>query len=180
MICFPQYIYLMPFPLLMIPNATNLSNNYYSKTLFLYQIGQHTGTFFNSTKFIHLCFNSTSYSMNGYPITTSNTHRDIGIILSTDLSWKDRQSHISAKAYKTLGLLRRTFSHTANIQIKKSLYLATKYILNDFTSDCKTRLINLSLLPLIYILDLYNILFFVKSIKNPSNSFNIKNYVDFC
>ena len=31
-----------------------------------------------------------------------------------------------------------------------------------------------------YIFDLYDILFFVKSIQNPSGSFNIMNYVNFC
>jgi len=110
MICFPQYFSLMPFPLLMIPNATNLSYNYwilsnYSKTLTLYQIGQHTGTFFLTLAnlFIYALYNSkfpTSYSINGYPITTSNTHRGLGIILSTDLSWKDHRSYISTKATK--------------------------------------------------------------------------------
>jgi len=53
-------------------------------------------------------------------------------------------------------------------------------ILNDFTSNYKTRLINLNLLPLMYQLDLYNILFFIKSFQNPTTSFNIRNYVDFC
>ena len=59
---------------------------------------------------------------------------------------------------------------------------ATKYILNNFTSDYNTHLINLNLLPLMYLLDLYDILFFVKLTKNPSESFNIREtvYVNFC
>jgi len=50
---------------------------------------------------------------------------------------------------------------------------AKKYILDDYSSDYKQRLLNLQLLPLMYTLDYYDILFFVKSLKQPSNHFNI-------
>ena len=56
---------------------------------------------------------------------------------------------------------------------------ASKFILNDYTSDYKTRLLQLSLLPLSMIYELNDICFFVKSIKQPSSSFNILNYVSF-
>jgi len=49
----------------------------------------------------------------------------------------------------------------------------TKYILNDNTSDYKRHLLMLKLL------DYYDILFFVKSMKHPSNHVNILNYVNF-
>ena len=44
---------------------------------------------------------------------------------------------------------------------------ATKYILNDFTSDYKDRLISLELLPLMMFYELLDIMFFVKSLKAP-------------
>ena len=50
---------------------------------------------------------------------------------------------------------------------------ATKYILNDYISDYKTRLLKLELLPLMYTFELSDIMFFIKSIKNPTSSFNI-------
>ena len=50
---------------------------------------------------------------------------------------------------------------------------STKYILNNYTSDYKTRLLKLKLLPLMYLLDLSDVLFFIKSIKLPSDNFNI-------
>ena len=56
---------------------------------------------------------------------------------------------------------------------------ATKVILNDYTSDYKSRLIKLQLLPLMYMYDLSDILFFIKSAKTPNNSFDIMNYVSF-
>ena len=43
----------------------------------------------------------------------------------------------------------------------------TKYILNDYNSSYKTRLIQLDLLPLKYQYELSDLLFFIKSYKNP-------------
>ena len=56
---------------------------------------------------------------------------------------------------------------------------ATKYILNDYTSNYKERLLRLKLLPLMYIYDLADIMFFIKSVKFPSEKFNISNFVEF-
>ena len=82
---------------------------------------------FNTNKFIHLSFNtqfSTSYHVNCTPITSSNARCDLGIILSSNLSWKDHYTSLLSKAYRTLGLLRRTFSSNLNIYAKKSLYIS--------------------------------------------------------
>ena len=48
---------------------------------------------------------------------------------------------------------------------------ATKYILNDFifTSCYKTRLLKLNLLPLMYMFELQDLLFTIKSIKSPTS-----------
>ena len=56
---------------------------------------------------------------------------------------------------------------------------ATKYILNDFTSDYKDRLISLKLLPLMMFYELLDIMFFVKSLKTPNDCFDISNYLQF-
>ena len=150
---------------------------------------------FNTNNFRHLSFNTeltTSYNIDNSLIMSSNTHCDLGIILSTDLSWKDHYNHISSKAYRILGLLNRcTSSRSINITCttKRTLYLAlvrsqllycsplwhpylfqdisalkriqcraTKYIMNDYISDYKTRLIKLKLFPLMYTYDLCDIL----------------------
>ena len=52
---------------------------------------------------------------------------------------------------------------------------ATKYILNDYTSSYKTHLLKLNLLPLMYMFELQDPLFAIKSIKSPTNQFNIIN-----
>ena len=56
---------------------------------------------------------------------------------------------------------------------------ATKYILNDYTSDYRSRLIKLDLLPLMYYLELNDVMFCVQSLKSPSVHFNILDYVSF-
>ena len=56
---------------------------------------------------------------------------------------------------------------------------ATKYILNDYTSDYKSRLLKLHILPLMYTLDLNDIMFFIKSLKTNHNGFDIKNFISF-
>ena len=90
--------------------------------------------------------------------------------------------HITAKAYRSLGLLRRSFSNSVSIPVKKTLYIslvrsqltygsqlwhphlikdivnleqvqrcATCFILNEFNSSYKSRLLNLNLFPLMYL-----------------------------
>ena len=54
----------------------------------------------------------------------------------------------------------------------------TCFILNDYNSNYKSRLLKLNLLPLIYLLDYYD-MFFVTSLKHPSTHFNVQQYVKF-
>ena len=93
-----------------------------------------------------------------------------------------------------------SFSHTILPKTKKILYMTLvrshlvyssriwrPYLIkdtisleiNDFTSDYKTRLTNLKILPLMYQFELADILFFIKSVKHPTASVNILDYVSF-
>ena len=113
---------------------------------------------------------------------------------------------ITSKAYKSLGLLCRVFKNSHYPEARKCLYIsivrpnllycsplwrpylikdidllervqrrATKFILSDY----KTTLIQLGMLPLMYILEIADIVFFIKSINNPSDKFNILDFVGF-
>ena len=152
------------------------------------------------------------YFINNLPISSSNQQKDLGIIISSDLCWTLQVSKITSKAYRILGLLRRTFCSSNNTTTKKTLYIslvrsqflygsqiwrplllkdvnaieslqrrATKYILNDYESDYRSRLIKLHLLPLTMVLELNDICFFVNSLKlaSTSNSFDISKHVSF-
>ena len=65
-----------------------------------------------------------NYHINSVLITSTDTHKDLGVIISADLQWKSHYQHIISKAYKMLGLLRRFFSSINCIQVKRSLYLS--------------------------------------------------------
>ena len=73
--------------------------------------------FFNNSKcfLVRFCPNLTSsqslpdsYTIDNYSIQRCDHHKDLGIILSSDLSWSLHIQDITAKAYQALGLLRRT------------------------------------------------------------------------
>ena len=72
--------------------------------------------FFNKSKFIHLRFLSKTtstdhptYTVNGNAIKSSQQHKDLSIMFSSDFSWTAHYSKITTKAYQMLGLIRRTF-----------------------------------------------------------------------
>ena len=56
---------------------------------------------------------------------------------------------------------------------------ATKYILSDYTSSYKSRLQQLNILPLMFVFELQDLMFLIKSLKSPTDNFNINNYITF-
>ena len=181
--------------------------------LFLWS--QTSELYFNDSKFAHMHFwseqltDAVTYYINGKTVSPVVKIKDLGILLSSSLVWDDHYNFILSKAYKILGLIRRTFS-TNLIPIKKKLYIslvraqilycsqvwrpykikdillleqaqrrATKYILNDYYSSYKSRLMKLKLFPLIYIFEINDIMFFIKSYKSSSPThFNIHDYIE--
>ena len=55
----------------------------------------------------------------------------------------------------------------------------SSYVLNNFSSDSKTRPTKLNILPLMFWLELRDILFLVKCFKQPPDNVNIFSYVSF-
>ena len=56
---------------------------------------------------------------------------------------------------------------------------ATKFVLNDFSSDYCDSLITLNLLPLLYLYKLLDLVFFIKCFKFPDTSFPVLDFVSF-
>ena len=134
---------------------------------------------FKANKCVHLQCNTskytkidTGYKLNEVHLKVTSNYRDLGVIISSDLSFTSHYDLITTRAYRILGLLRRTFSSNIGIHEKLTLYIslvrsqllycstlwrpyllmdilqlkhvqrrATKYILNDYRMDYKTRLI---------------------------------------
>ena len=92
----------------------------------LYDWNINNHVHFNTSKCISLSLNkklSTNYHMANDQLPQQVSHRDLGVLLSSDLSWSHRYDHICANAYKSLGLLCRTFPNCHSIQAKKALYI---------------------------------------------------------
>ena len=116
------------------------------------------------------------YLLNNNYIETQDSIKDLGVTITSNLSWSNYCNMITAKVYKQLGLIHRSFT-TNCVSAKKQLCIslvrsqllycpqiwrpclervqrrATKYILNDYTSSYRARLLRLSMLPLMYILN---------------------------
>ena len=63
--------------------------------------------------------------------------------------------------------------------LERVQHRATKHILLDYSSNYRERLLDLSLLPLMYWYELNDIMYFVKALKNPSDNFSVFDYVSF-
>ena len=92
----------------------------------LYKLSFVWNLSFNLSKCVHMSFKpklQTTYNINLSAITRADTHRDLGILVSSNLSSEPHYQYIIAKVYKLLGLLRRTFSTHNIISSKKQLYI---------------------------------------------------------
>ena len=56
---------------------------------------------------------------------------------------------------------------------------ATKFILNDYNLDYRSRLIKLNLLPLMRWFELQDLLFLIECMKDPSDNFDVKSFISF-
>ena len=151
-----------------------------------------------------------SYTVDDTVTPTPESHRELGVMVRGDLSWTDHYSYICSKAYSVLYMIRRSFSTVDVVvkrrlyvsmvrsklsycsqlwrpNLKKDILAlervqrrATKYILEDYSSSYKDRLVSLSLLPLMYWLELNDVMYLVNALKNPSDNVSVFQYVSFC
>ena len=68
-------------------------------------------------------FYSTVNNIDTNAVPKVSTHRDLRVIISSDLDWVPHHKHIISKAYKIPGLLQLTFSSNITTTSKKQLYI---------------------------------------------------------
>ena len=64
----------------------------------------------------------TNYNINGHIIEQVTTMKDLGVIVSDDLSWSQHIETIVSKANKILGLIKRICKEVKNVQTRRTLY----------------------------------------------------------
>ena len=129
---------------------------------------------------------SFTYHLNGKQISSIAAHKDLGLFVSADITWRSHYKLISSRAYKMLGILRSFLqlcvgaSLTVFVHFSCSFpafllffcalkYLecvqrrATKFIASNPHLDYRNRLIHLNLLPLMEF-EIVDIMFLVKSV----------------
>ena len=90
-----------------------------------FYVGVHTGTCPYTVvqcvtdHFDHSANDSPSHSMNNTSIQSSTKHRDLGIILSSNLSWSNHYNDISCSTYCYLHLIPCSFASILPVYLKK-------------------------------------------------------------
>ena len=64
------------------------------------------------------------YCINKVPVSVQIEHRDLGIIMSSDLSWDEHYKCLLARAYNSLNVIRRVFRALHCLLNKKIQYLS--------------------------------------------------------
>ena len=62
------------------------------------------------------------YELDGYRLECLPQVKDLGVIVSSDLTWSKHIEVIVAKANKTLGLIKRLLKDTSDLKVRKILY----------------------------------------------------------
>ena len=66
----------------------------------------------------------TNYSINGHIIEQVTNMKDLGVLVSKDLSWSKHIKGIVSQANKILGLIKRICKDVKNVQTRRTLYCA--------------------------------------------------------
>ena len=64
------------------------------------------------------------YTLDGRALTRVSEEKDLGVIITSTLSWDSHIHTITAKANKLLGLLKRTCPLLTGVSVRRSLYLS--------------------------------------------------------
>ena len=120
-----------------------------------------------------------------YSRVTSSAYKLLGLLRRSF----SQSNSVSTKKMLYIALVRSRLLYASPVwrphlikdirQLERIQRRASKFILNDFQSDYKTRLSSLNLLPLMMMFELNDILFFIKNYISPQNCFQITKWFEF-
>ena len=152
---------------------------------FHYSLSQYTLSSSTRCTDLGIVFSSDLSWNSHYQKISSRAYQTLYLIRRTFFA----TSHIEVKKLLYLSLVRSHLTYCSQLWrpslIKDIVCLeriqrrATKFILNDYSMDYKSRLTNLGLLPLMYVFELFDILLLIKALKFPDPSFPVLEYVAF-
>ena len=73
--------------------------------------------------------------MNGVPLQRVDEISDLGIIITSSLSWNNHIDNIISKAARISGLIKRTFGWHASSQTKYIMYCSIVRIVSNYDVD---------------------------------------------
>ena len=79
--------------------------------------------FLTYTKCVFKSTSNTRYIISTTEVECHETQKDLGVVVSSDLKWVNHYNSIISKAYKSLALIRHTFSLNHCPQAKTNLYI---------------------------------------------------------
>lgn len=144
------------------------------------------------------------YKIANAPISVTNSHKDLGVIVSHDLKWSIHIAHCTSKANRMLGFLRMNCFQMTNARCRRLLYIALvrshlSYAsevwspqssgrdlallegvqrTQDYELPYHLRLKKLNLLPISYRLELKDLIFFFNC-KQGNFDLDISQFVTF-
>ena len=65
-----------------------------------------------------------TYNMSGEPLQVVESEKDLGVHITSNLSWTKHCTYLYSKACRNFGLMRRTCNFIKNVRQRRSLYLA--------------------------------------------------------
>ena len=66
----------------------------------------------------------TNYKIADTQVLKNSSHKNLDVIISSDLSWDQHYKNIIPKTYRMLGLLHRSFSKHQTVTAKRTLYIS--------------------------------------------------------
>ena len=68
-------------------------------------------------------FSNSSYTINDVTVPTVAQYKDVGVIISSNLSFTAHLNRILSKAYNSLGMIKRAVPSNCGMALKRTLYL---------------------------------------------------------